>query len=103
MWFFMMFCCIQYKFVVDGEWKLDENRPFVNSNYGTVNTLLLGNKADYLPTMSCAQVPPVASMDVDNDTFQRVVRDFQSQPVITHSFLDFHFNVELLILGVHQV
>ncbi|GAA0159573.1 kinase modulator [Lithospermum erythrorhizon] len=71
----------QYKFIVDGEWKHDENQPFVNSNYGTVNTLLLANEPDYVPTMLTAQVPPVASMDVDNDTFQRAVRDCQSQLV----------------------
>ncbi|KAG9160085.1 hypothetical protein Leryth_005810 [Lithospermum erythrorhizon] len=63
----------QYKFIVDGEWRHDENKPFVNSNYGTVNTLLLATDSG-VPTMLTAQAQPEASMDVDNETFQRVVR-----------------------------
>ncbi|KAL0323482.1 UNVERIFIED_CONTAM: Sucrose nonfermenting 4-like protein [Sesamum angustifolium] len=49
----------QYKFVVDGDWRHDEHRPFISSNIGT-------------PTMPPSG--PGSSMDVDNEAFQRVVR-----------------------------
>lgn len=67
-----MFPC-QYKFIVDGEWRHDEHQPFVSGNYGTVNTVLLARESDYIPAISSPQVPSGSSMDVDNDTFQRVV------------------------------
>ena len=63
----------QYKFIVDGEWRHDEHQPFVNGNYGTVNTVLLARESDYIPAISSPQVPSGSSMDVDNDAFQRVV------------------------------
>ncbi|KAL0393231.1 UNVERIFIED_CONTAM: Sucrose nonfermenting 4-like protein [Sesamum radiatum] len=67
----------QYKFVVDGEWRHDEHRPFISSNIGTVNTILLTRESDYLTPMLSPQMPPSgpgSSMDVDNEAFQRVVR-----------------------------
>ncbi|XP_073307886.1 sucrose nonfermenting 4-like protein [Primulina huaijiensis] len=67
----------QYKFVVDGEWRHEEQRPFVSSNIGTVNTVLLARESDFLPAMISPRIPPSgpsSSMDVDNETFQRVVR-----------------------------
>ncbi|XP_011071458.1 sucrose nonfermenting 4-like protein [Sesamum indicum] len=67
----------QYKFVVDGEWRYDEHRPFISSNIGTVNTILLTRESDYLTPMLSPQMPPSgpgSSMDVDNEAFQRVVR-----------------------------
>lgn len=69
----------QYKFYVDGEWKYDERLPYENGNYGIVNTLFLTREPDPIPTHP---IPPIvssdtpgsrANMDVDNDTFQRVV------------------------------
>ncbi|KAL1536275.1 AMP-activated serine/threonine-protein kinase regulatory subunit [Salvia divinorum] len=69
--------CHQYKFVVDGEWRHDEHQPSVNSNIGTVNTILLSTEADYLTPMLSPQAPPSghgSSMDVDSEGFQRVVR-----------------------------
>ncbi|KAL2229780.1 sucrose nonfermenting 4-like protein [Sesamum indicum] len=67
----------QYKFVVDGEWRHDEHQPFISSNIGTVNTILLTRDSDYRPPILSPQVPPSgpgSSMDVDNEAFQRVVR-----------------------------
>ncbi|KAG8369994.1 hypothetical protein BUALT_Bualt14G0071500 [Buddleja alternifolia] len=67
----------QYKFVVDGEWRHDEHQTFISSNIGTVNTILLTRESDYVPAMLSPQVAPSvpgSSMDVDNETFQRVVR-----------------------------
>ncbi|CAA3010955.1 sucrose nonfermenting 4-like protein isoform X1 [Olea europaea var. sylvestris] len=64
----------QYKYVVDGEWRHDEHQPFINSNFGTVNTVLLARESNYLPAIVSPQMPPGSSMDVDNETFQHVVR-----------------------------
>ncbi|CAI9762701.1 unnamed protein product [Fraxinus pennsylvanica] len=66
----------QYKFVIDGEWRHDEHQPFVSSNIGTVNTILLAREANYLPAMLSPQIPPGpgSNMDVDNEAFHRVVR-----------------------------
>ncbi|KAL6571573.1 AMP-activated serine/threonine-protein kinase regulatory subunit [Orobanche hederae] len=65
----------QYKFVVDGEWRHDEHQPFISSNIGTVNTILLTREADYVPPMLSPQISvPGSSMDVDNEAFQRMVR-----------------------------
>eukprot|EP00268_Persea_americana_P060007 TRINITY_DN742_c1_g1_i3.p1 TRINITY_DN742_c1_g1~~TRINITY_DN742_c1_g1_i3.p1 ORF type:complete len:507 (+),score=91.92 TRINITY_DN742_c1_g1_i3:749-2269(+) len=50
----------QYKFYVDGEWRHDERQPFVNGNYGIVNTLFLADTSFR------------SSMDVDNDAFPRI-------------------------------
>ncbi|XP_047954554.1 sucrose nonfermenting 4-like protein [Salvia hispanica] len=75
--------CHQYKFVVDGEWRHDEHQPSVNSNIGTVNTILLSTEADYLTPMLSPQAPPSghgSSMDVDSEGFQRVVRLSDSTP-----------------------
>lgn len=67
---------MQYKFVVDGEWRHDDRQPSITSNLGTVNTILLTMESDYRPAMLGPQVPsagPGSSMDVDNEAFQRVV------------------------------
>uniref|UniRef100_M1APZ6 AMP-activated protein kinase, gamma regulatory subunit n=1 Tax=Solanum tuberosum TaxID=4113 RepID=M1APZ6_SOLTU len=64
----------QYKFIVDGEWRHDENQPFVSGSLGTVNTVLLARESDYLPAVLSAQIPPSSNMDVDNQAFQRLVR-----------------------------
>ncbi|CAI9779767.1 unnamed protein product [Fraxinus pennsylvanica] len=64
----------EYKYVVDGEWRHDEHQPFINSNIGTVNTVLLPMGSDYLPAIVSPQMPPGSSMDVDVETIQHVVR-----------------------------
>ncbi|KAL2530747.1 Sucrose nonfermenting 4-like protein [Forsythia ovata] len=66
----------QYKFVVDGEWRHDEHKPFGSSNLGMVNTILLAREANYIPAMPIPQIPPGpgSNMDVDNEAFHRVVR-----------------------------
>ncbi|KAJ7955063.1 Sucrose nonfermenting 4-like protein [Quillaja saponaria] len=63
----------QYKFFVDGEWRHDEHQPYVPGEYGVVNTIFLAGDPNYIPALS----PDLASgsnMDVDNETFRRVVR-----------------------------
>lgn len=64
---------MQFKFIVDGEYRHDEHQPYINNNYDTMNTVLLATESNYLPPMV---IPPVAhgsNMDVDNEAFQRVV------------------------------
>ncbi|KAK3038979.1 hypothetical protein RJ639_027464 [Escallonia herrerae] len=65
---------LQYKFIVDGDWRHDEHQPFVSGIYGTVNTVLLAREADYVSTILSPQMPSGSSMDVDNEAFQRLVK-----------------------------
>ena len=64
----------QYKFIVDGEWRHDENQPSMSGNYGTVNTVLLSGESDYVPAILSPQMHSGSNMDVDNEAFQRLVR-----------------------------
>ena len=48
---------MQYKFYVDGQWRYDESEHHVTGEYGIVNTLHLSTD----------------DMDVDTETFRRVV------------------------------
>ncbi|XP_047311609.1 sucrose nonfermenting 4-like protein isoform X2 [Impatiens glandulifera] len=64
----------EYKFYVDGEWRYDERQPFVNGNYGTVNTVLLAKESDYVTANPTLPMSSGSSMDVDNEAFQRLVR-----------------------------
>jgi hypothetical protein len=63
----------QYKFFVDGEWRHDENHPYVHGQYGIVNTVLLATDPNYIPLIT-SDIASGNNMDVDNDTFRRVVR-----------------------------
>ena len=67
---------MQYKFVVDGEWRHDEHQPFVNGNYGIVNTIFLSGEPDMLPPVFTPEAPGRSNMDVDNDVYMRAVRLF---------------------------
>lgn len=80
--------CLQYKFVVDGEWRHDEHQPSVNSNIGTVNTIYVGREADYVAPIMSPRAPPSAhgsSMEVDNEGFQRVVLNDCTYPYFFHT------------------
>ncbi|KAK9084147.1 hypothetical protein Scep_030618 [Stephania cephalantha] len=74
----------EYKYFVDGEWRHDERQPFVASNYGIVNTILISREPDPIPAIfqEPESIPAAfgpetpgsrSNMDVDNDAFQRVV------------------------------
>ncbi|XP_073132750.1 sucrose nonfermenting 4-like protein isoform X2 [Henckelia pumila] len=84
----------QYKFVVDGEWRHDEHQPFISSNIGTVNTILLNRESDYHPALLSPQMPHsgnVSSMDVDNEALRRMIRssdDVSNGPLPTMSDAD---------------
>ncbi|WJX23662.1 AMP-activated serine/threonine-protein kinase regulatory subunit, variant 2 [Trifolium repens] len=61
----------QYKFFVDGEWRHDENHPYVHGQYGIVNTVLLATDPNYIPLIT-SDIASGNNMDVDNETFRRV-------------------------------
>lgn len=63
----------QYKFYVDGEWRHDENQPYVSGNYGIVNSLFLTGEPDPVPSVVGPGTPSRINMDVDNENFRRVV------------------------------
>ncbi|KAJ1380908.1 Immunoglobulin-like fold [Sesbania bispinosa] len=59
----------QYKFIVDGEWRHDEQQPFVSGSYGLVNAIYLMREPDVLPSILSAETPGRSHMEVDNDVF----------------------------------
>ncbi|KAJ4961389.1 hypothetical protein NE237_021299 [Protea cynaroides] len=62
----------QYKFLVDGVWRLDENNPYVTDEYGMVNNFILVKEPEV--ASSILRSEPLLSksgMDVDNDIFQQ--------------------------------
>lgn len=59
----------QFKFNVDGQWRYDEQQPFVNGNYGIVNTIYLVREPDILPAILSAETSSRSHMEVDNDVF----------------------------------
>ncbi|GAU38547.1 hypothetical protein TSUD_320190 [Trifolium subterraneum] len=62
-----------YKFFVDGEWRHDEHQPYVHGQYGIVNTVLLATDPNFIPLIT-SDIASGNNMDVDNETFRRVVR-----------------------------
>ncbi|KHG30800.1 Sucrose nonfermenting 4-like protein [Gossypium arboreum] len=71
----------QFKFFVDGEWRHDERQPFVNGNYGVVNTVFIARELDVVSPSLSPEAPSRSLMDVD-DVFIR------SEPVPTISDAD---------------
>ena len=61
---------VQYKFFVDGEWRHDECQPYMNSDYGIVNTIFLAADPNYNVGPGMSSGP---NMDVDSEAFQNVV------------------------------
>ncbi|KAF5955821.1 hypothetical protein HYC85_008677 [Camellia sinensis] len=55
----------KYKIVIDGEWRHDEHQPFENRNYG--------QESDYVPGILNPQMHSGSNMDVDNESFQRLL------------------------------
>lgn len=56
----------QYKFNVDGEWRHDEQKPFVSGSCGIVNTIYLVREPDILPAILSNETPSRSLMEVDN-------------------------------------
>lgn len=71
--FFYIVHYVQYKFCVDGEWRHDEHQPFISSEYGIVNTVLLATEPNFMHGINQG-MPSGSNMDVDNEAFQRLVR-----------------------------
>ncbi|KAK8701598.1 hypothetical protein V6N13_019984 [Hibiscus sabdariffa] len=71
----------QFKFFVDGEWRHDEHQPFVNDNYGMVNTIYIVREPNLVPPSFTPETPGRSNMDVD-DVFNRL------EPVPTVSDAD---------------
>ncbi|XP_047311013.1 sucrose nonfermenting 4-like protein [Impatiens glandulifera] len=59
----------QYKFFVDGEWRHDEQKPFVSGNYGVVNIIFLGRELESSPTICSRETTNRSYMEVDSDPF----------------------------------
>ncbi|KAG6432152.1 hypothetical protein SASPL_103726 [Salvia splendens] len=97
---------LQYKFVVDGEWRHDDRQPSISSNLGTVNTILLTTES----AMLTPQMPPAGpgfSMDVDNGPHQRVVpvpdvTSRESFPVISESDLEISRHRIAVFMSTHM-
>lgn len=64
---------MQYKFLVDGEWRHDVHQPCVPGEYGMVNTIFLVTDPNNMPVLN-PDVTSGSSMDVDNEAFRLVVR-----------------------------
>lgn len=61
------FFCLQYKFLVDGRWQHDPQKPSVTDNYGIVNNLIEVSETDVGPSIQQAVIPNTALvMDVDH-------------------------------------
>ncbi|MBA0770921.1 hypothetical protein Gotri_019469 [Gossypium trilobum] len=71
----------QFKFFVDGEWRHDDRQPFVNGNYGVVNTVFIARELDVVSQSVSPEAPSRSHMDVD-DVF------ICSEPVPTISDAD---------------
>ncbi|KAF7805110.1 sucrose nonfermenting 4-like protein [Senna tora] len=59
----------QYKFNVDGDWRHDEQQPFVSGSYGVVNTIFITREPDILPSIFIPETPGRSHMEVDSDVF----------------------------------
>ncbi|RVX22071.1 Sucrose nonfermenting 4-like protein [Vitis vinifera] len=98
----------QYKFFVDGEWRHDENQPFISCTYGIVNTVLLARESDYIPPTISPAVPSLTNMDVDNEAFQQLVRisdgsRHEAVPRIQETDLEVSRHRVSLFLSTHTV
>lgn len=72
---------MQYKFFVDGEWRHDEHQPYISGEYGIVNTVLLPTDPNFIPVLP-PDIVSGSNMDVDSETFRRVVRVFHTLTVV---------------------
>ncbi|XP_043706337.1 sucrose nonfermenting 4-like protein [Telopea speciosissima] len=82
----------QYKFLVDGVWRLDENQPYVTDEYGMVNNIILVKELELAPSILRSEpFPSKSGMDVDNGNFQQLASlsgGIQREPVLQISESD---------------
>eukprot|EP01018_Ginkgo_biloba_P033493 Gb_06739 [translate_table: standard] len=64
--------CHQYKFIVDGDWRHDDQQPFMTDTLGNVNNVLFVREPDLLPTTPSLESSSIgAHMEVDHVPFQQ--------------------------------
>ncbi|OVA09714.1 CBS domain [Macleaya cordata] len=64
----------QYKFLVDGVWRLDEQQPYVTDEHGIVNNIILVKEPELVPSILRSEASSSnSSMDVDNGIFRHPV------------------------------
>ncbi|KAK9735430.1 hypothetical protein RND81_04G205400 [Saponaria officinalis] len=61
----------QYKFNVDGEWRYDEQQPFMSGPYGVVNTVFLAREPNISINLCGADSP--GNMEVDDAIIRPIV------------------------------
>ncbi|XP_010249337.1 PREDICTED: sucrose nonfermenting 4-like protein isoform X2 [Nelumbo nucifera] len=59
----------QYKFLVDGVWRFNEQEPCVTDEYGAVNNIIFVKELEFAPSILHNEAPK-SGMDVDNGIFQ---------------------------------
>lgn len=64
----------QFKFLVDGEWRHDDQQPHTTSEYGMVNTLVVPTEHNYLALSPEIPSTSTNNMEVDNNAFRHMVR-----------------------------
>ncbi|CAL5339587.1 unnamed protein product [Camellia sinensis] len=87
----------QYKFIVDGEWRHDENEVFVSGNYGVVNTLILLREPDVIHAVYSPETPGISNMDVDHDPFLRL----EAIPRISEADIEISRNRVSVFMSTH--
>ncbi|KAE8677707.1 Sucrose nonfermenting 4-like protein [Hibiscus syriacus] len=70
-----------FKFFVDGEWRHNEQQPFVNGNCGVVNTVYIPREMDGISPSLSSEAPSRSNMDLDDVSIH-------SEPVSTISDAD---------------
>lgn len=64
----------QYKFLVDGVWRLDDQQPFVTDEHGIANNIILVREPELVPSILRSEASSSnSSMDVDNGIFRHLV------------------------------
>ncbi|XWS39056.1 hypothetical protein CRYUN_Cryun18bG0017200 [Craigia yunnanensis] len=94
--------CLEYKFLVDGEWRHDERKPHKNGEFGIVNTF------DTLPILTevpqvqpCSEIPN--NMEVDSGLSHRisVVTLNQAMPTISEENVRASRHCSSVFLAAH--
>ncbi|KAK9120266.1 hypothetical protein Scep_018359 [Stephania cephalantha] len=58
--------CHQYKFLVDGVWRFDEQNPYVTDEHGSINNIIFVRDPEPLPVLTSDASSSRQIMDVDN-------------------------------------
>lgn len=70
-----MYTSVQYKFIVDGEWRHVEEQTYVSGSFGIVNTIVVPVEPNaVVSTVSTPEIP--GNMEVDDVTMCSVRDSF---------------------------